>query len=79
MSDAVNHPAHYQGAYGVECMDAISNMIDREPSVKPSVAYWWASALKYLWRAPYKGGEQDLQKAVQCIGYMNSLMDGGES
>lgn len=25
MSEAVNHPAHYQGAYGVEYMDAISN------------------------------------------------------
>jgi hypothetical protein len=57
--DPVNKPAHYRQGY-VECIDAI------EAALGPDAfrAYCRGNALKYLWRAPYKGKErEDLAKA----------------
>ena len=70
MSDPVKAPAHYDGAHGVACMDAMRNMVDRPSGLTPSAVYWWASALKYVWRAPFKNGEQDIAKAIRCLEYM---------
>lgn len=69
----ITDPLHYDGAHGVECKEAMANMIDRVTDCKvgedvtPTVVYWWACAFKYLWRWPFKNGIQDLRKCVECI------------
>lgn len=44
MSDPVNHPKHYQGKAGVECIDVVEHMNFNR-----------GNAIKYIWRA----GEKD--------------------
>lgn len=57
-NDPINHPAHYtQGE--VECIDAIKAALGPEGFR----TYLRGNAIKYLWRAPHKGGTQDLHKA----------------
>lgn len=43
MADNVNHPAHYKGVSGVECIEAIESM-------GCGVDFCRANAVKYLWR-----------------------------
>lgn len=74
MSDPVKSPSHYDGAYGVECREALANMVDRDSGLTPEAVYWWGCALKYVWRAPIKNGVQDVEKAMQCLEYMKEAM-----
>lgn len=72
MNDLVTKPMHYDGAYGIECKEAMENMVDRcfigsSMRVTHSMVYWWGCAFKYLWRWPFKNGVQDLRKCVECI------------
>ena len=60
MSEQVNHPAHYQGKNGIECIDAIvaANGTDG------AIAFCTGNAIKYLFRAGEKDSwEQDMRKA----------------
>jgi len=62
--DAVNHPGHYM--IGPACPDCgrIVECID----VTERLSFTIGNAVKYLWRADYKGDAiQDLQKAVWYI------------
>ena len=70
MSDAVHSPDHYNRG-GLECKDVMRAMLDgmKVPSV---VAYWWGTALKYLWRWTAKNGVQDLEKCRECLDTMIS-------
>ena len=60
MSDAVNHPEHYQGASKcpscgrpVECIDVVKDM-----------TFLAGNVVKYIWRAGKKGSTiEDLKKA----------------
>jgi hypothetical protein len=54
MSDAVNHPPHYNSnPSGVECIDVVEHM-----------GFNVGNAIKYLWRAGWKGDPlEDLEKA----------------
>ena len=45
--DLVNHPLYYITAGGVECFDVVHQL-----------PYSLGTALAYIWRAPYKGHEQ---------------------
>jgi hypothetical protein len=55
--EKVDHPAHYnQHPSGVECIDIIEHM-----------NFCCGNAIKYIWRADYKGGVEDLQKAQWYI------------
>lgn len=73
MNDPVTKPIHYDGAYGIECKEAMANMVDRlidhksTMRISPSMAYWWGCAFKYLWRFPYKNGVQDIDKCIECL------------
>ena len=59
MSDKVNKPAHYnQGA--IECIDALRSML----TLEEFEGHCRASAMGYIWRAPLKGGEEDIRKAI---------------
>lgn len=53
MTDNVNHPAHYESASGVECIEVAS-----------ALPYALGNAVKYVWRAPHKGHyREDMLKA----------------
>lgn len=54
MTDAVNHPPHYNAhPSGVECIDITEHM-----------GFCLGNAVKYIWRADMKGDAlEDLQKA----------------
>jgi len=55
--DVVNHPPHYlKHPSGVECIQITEHM-----------GFTLGNAMKYLWRADYKNGVEDLQKAVWYI------------
>lgn len=58
--DKVNRPAHYAGQGGVECIDFIAIVIAPYQGV---VAGDLQNILKYIWRADYKNGLEDLKKA----------------
>ena len=59
MSNAVDHPEHYQQVPGIECIDVVKHF-----------DFCRGNAIKYLLRAGAKGNElEDLRKAawyVQC-------------
>lgn len=65
--DAVEHPAHYAGAGGIECIDAMASALGGE-----LLGYLWGNAFKYLWRWRRKGGVEDLRK---CRWYIDRLID----
>lgn len=52
--DNVNHPNHYkQHPSGIECIQITEHM-----------SFTLGNAVKYIWRADYKNGVEDLQKAI---------------
>lgn len=59
--DPIVRPSHYAGTYGLECLEAIRNMLTREQYI----GFLRGNQLKYLWRFARKNGEQDLRKANQ--------------
>lgn len=64
-TDKVNHPAHYQTASGLECIDVIEALGD-------GLAYCRGNAIKYLWRLGKKGEAlEDVRKAQW---YVNRLV-----
>ncbi len=58
--DLVDHPQHYKSASGIECIDVAETMNFNR-----------GNALKYIWRAGEKGGQEkeveDLRKAAWYI------------
>ena len=71
-NDSINHPPHY--TYGqIEVIDYIEQVASIYPSRQaPSVA----NVIKYISRAPLKGGIEDLKKARF---YLNRLIEMEES
>lgn len=60
MNDAVNHPAHYTSdPSGVECIQVTRH---RNFNI--------GNAIKYLWRAGLKDGNQDIQDLRKAIWYI---------
>ena len=69
MSDAVNHPTHYNShPSGIECIE-----------VAELYGFNIGNAIKYIWRAGLKGGEdkleQDLKKAIFYVNRQLPLGD----
>ena len=56
-SEAVDHPAHYQGKN--ECIDVMEAMF----GVDAVIAFCKCNAFKYRFRANMKNGEEDIKKA----------------
>lgn len=79
-SDPVRSPAHYAGDGEVDCARAMRSMAaGYDEAGAPCIdAYWALSALKYLWRAPLKGVEQDYRKAARCCEYAARGGEGAE-
>lgn len=59
-SDPINHPAHYAGSNGIECIDAMRATLTPEEFR----GYCKGAAFKYIWRERQKGGNESLAKAV---------------
>lgn len=57
-SDSEVHNPQRYNANSVECWDFI---------VKYELDYFIATAVKYVWRHKYKGGMQDLEKAIEFL------------
>ncbi len=64
-TDIVNHPPHYEGVSGVECIEAIEAM-------GCGVDFCRANAVKYLWRLGKKGAALGDAKKAQW--YINRLV-----
>lgn len=59
VTDAVDHPAHYNAIAGVECIDVVQHF-----------DFCTGNAIKYLWRAGLKPGAdriEDLRKAAWYV------------
>ena len=66
----VDNPPHYLKGTK-ECIDAMEATVEGA-KVPPHQAHLWQTALKYLWRWPWKGnGVEDLRKEVW---YLNCLI-----
>ena len=64
--DPVNSPEHYTHGR-IECIDA---MLDTFGPVAVE-NFCQLNAFKYLWRADYKGGLEDIKKAIW---YLNKIV-----
>lgn len=70
MKDSIEHPNHY--VHGdMECIDAIKAALTPEEFR----GYCKGNIIKYVWRERGKGGDEDLGKAGQYIGF--ALSDEG--
>lgn len=69
--DAVEHPSHYAGNGGIECIDAIRASM----STEEFCGYCKGNVLKYAWRYAGKNGVEDLEKAKV---YLNWLIEARE-
>ena len=69
MSDAVNHPRHYNcHPSGVECIVIVEHM-----------TFCAGNAVKYIWRAGLKGGlVEDLKKARWYLDREIARLEGGK-
>ena len=71
VNDAVEHPSHYAGNGGIECIDAIRASM----STEEFCGYCKGNVLKYAWRYAGKNGVEDLEKAKV---YLNWLIEARE-
>ena len=61
--DSINHPAHYNSAMGIECIEAM-RLIWGDEKVE---TFCMLNAFKYRWRAGRKGdgrATEDIKKAL---------------
>lgn len=68
--DEVADQARYDGDGAVKCDRALESMLTPEPTVcrlDHMSRFWWATAFKYVWRFPHKGGAKDIRKAIDCL------------
>lgn len=70
-------PAHYS-VPGHDAMGFIGAVVDRDAGLEtPQQAWWRANAMKYLIRAPRKGGAEDYRKAADYIERLLAHLEGG--
>ena len=73
VTDAVNHPSHYQGKY--EAIDIIEDACKSCPS---DMAFSYGNAIKYLLRA-YKKHESPVEDLKKATWYINRIISETES
>ena len=67
-TDYVNNPPHYtQGK--IECIDAMESAFGTQAVID----FCRCNAFKYIWRAAYKNGIEDLNKAVWYINKIKEI------
>lgn len=65
--EMVNHPAHYNDGK-IECIDAMIEAFGNNEVM----SFCKINAFKYIWRAEYKGGVEDIKKAAW---YLNKYIE----
>lgn len=72
MGDDVNHPKHYN-SYSFEVVDVIDEVVPNYPA---SYSGHIQNAIKYIFRAPFKGTlRKDLKKAVWYLEHAIEIID----
>ena len=74
-ADNVDRPMHYEGDGEVDAHRAITSML---AGASAEVSWWCAGAFKYVWRAPLKGGAEDIRKARRCLEFALAAMGADE-
>ena len=70
--DDVNHPKHYN-SYSFEVVDVIDEVVPNYPA---SYSGHIQNAIKYIFRAPFKGTlKKDLKKAVWYLNHAIEIID----
>lgn len=70
--DKVNHPKHYNN-YSFEVVDVIDEVV---PNYSPAYSGHIQNAIKYIFRAPFKGTlKEDLKKAVWYLNHAIEIID----
>jgi len=70
--DEVNHPKHYN-SYSFEVVDVIDEVVPNYPA---SYSGHIQNAIKYIFRAPFKGTlKEDLKKAVWYLNHAIEIID----
>lgn len=70
--DKVNHPKHYN-SYSFEVVDVIDEVVPNYPA---SYSGHIQNAIKYIFRAPFKGTlKDDLKKAVWYLNHAIEIID----
>ena len=70
--DPINHPTHYRGVTGIECIDAIQSALSPEEFK----GYLRGCAMKYQWRLTRKHNDptSDLAKAQWYLNKLNEVL-----
>lgn len=79
--DEVADQARYDGDGVVKCDRALESMLTPEPTacrIDHMSRFWWATAFKYVWRFPHKGGAKDVRKAIDCLYRLLARIEGPE-
>jgi hypothetical protein len=66
MTDKVNHPTHYNW-FGIECLDVVKHF-----------NFCLGNAIKYIWRAGLKPGEDALEDLEKAKFYIDTEIQGIE-
>ena len=61
ISDKINNPSHYQGAFGLEAIEVVRNFVE---------GFYWGNAIKYMLRCQKKNGLEDLKKARKNLDWL---------
>lgn len=64
----VNHPSHYNGIPGIECIDVVEHF-----------DFCTGNAIKYLWRAGLKVSESRLADLRKAAWYLNRIIEREEA
>lgn len=67
----VNHPSHYNKGK-IECIDAIESAIQ---GLNAMEAFHTGQAIKYLFRWKWKGGVEDIDKAIWYLERLKEKME----
>ena len=70
-TDLVNHPPHYRNGT-METIDVIEGKL-RGTTIDAFEGYLIGNIIKYLTRYPYKGGVQDIEKALWYLEKLRSV------
>ena len=67
ISDKINNPNHYQGAFGLEAIDVVRNFAGNLTAVQ---GFYWGNTIKYMLRFQKKNGLEDLKKARKNLDWL---------
>lgn len=69
-NDLINSPNHYKGIYGLENREVLKNFVPKYNKYGGMVSSDMKDVIKYVIRAPEKGGLEDLKKAQKFLGWV---------